>query len=349
VRDEDLRPRYTKAGVDVGRGEEAVERIRPWAERTYTPQVLGTLGGFAGAFRLDLTGYEEPVLLAGADGVGTKLAIAEALGRWDTVGMDLVAMCVNDVAAQGGRPLFFLDYIAADRLSLKAVEEVVASMSQGCLEAGCALLGGEMAEMPGFYPPGRMDLAGFAVGVAERRQLWGPHAVRPGDVLVGLASEGLHANGYSLVRRILEDRGLGYGERGEGGRTLGEELLSPTRIYVKPLQAAGRAGRVHAAAHITGGGWQGNVPRMLPPGLCAHVDTDAWPRPSIFSRLAQWGEVPLREMFATFNMGVGMVLAVASEDTPAVLDALREAGQEAYRLGEVRPGERGIKLEGLGP
>jgi phosphoribosylformylglycinamidine cyclo-ligase len=335
------RPAYRRAGVDVSRGESAVERIRPWAERTYGPDVLGSLGGFAGAFRLPLAAYREPVLLAGCDGVGTKLAVAEATGDFTGIGQDLVAMCVNDVAAAGGRPLFFLDYIATGRLDPARVEVVVAGMAMALEAVGAALLGGEMAEMPGFYAPGRMDLAGFAVGLCERDALLGPERVRAGDLLVGLASSGLHANGFSLVRDLVESRGLDYGQAIDGVGPLGRALLTPTRLYVRALEAMAAAGGLRAAAHITGGGWQGNVSRVVPAGLTAQVVPGSWTVPPIFAQLASWGGLGRDEMLATFNMGIGLVAVVDPAALATQTAALSALGETPLVVGSVMAGGAG--------
>ncbi|MBE3555711.1 MAG: phosphoribosylformylglycinamidine cyclo-ligase [Firmicutes bacterium] len=338
------RSHYRSAGVDVTAGEEAVRRIQPWAQHTFRPEVIGGLGGFAGLFRLP-QGVTDPVLVAGCDGVGTKLAIAEALGSWETVGIDLVAMCVNDIVTVGAQPLFFLDYIATGRLDPEAIERVVASMSRALSQIQTALLGGEMAEMPGFYPVGRMDLAGFAVGVVARDQILDGSAVQPGDWLIGLPSSGLHANGYALVRRILVEQGLRYDDVVPGIGLLGEVLLTPTRLYVHALQEALRIGGVHAAAHLTGGGWQGNLPRVLPQNCCAHVQRTAWEVPQLFWKLSEWGGINTEEMFATFNMGIGMVLLVDAQAAEAIMVRLADSGEEPVMLGQVEKGPRGIRWE----
>lgn len=335
------RESYRRAGVDVAAGETAVDRIRPWAERTFTPAVLGTLGGFAGAFRFPAEAYREPVLLAGCDGVGTKLAVAECVGDFSGIGQDLVAMCVNDVAAAGGTPLFFLDYLATGRLEPERVEAVVAGMARALESVGAALLGGEMAEMPGFYAPGRMDLAGFAVGVCERDSLLGPERVRAGDVLIGLRSSGVHANGFSLVRRLVEERGRGYGEVVDGVGPLGTALLAPTRLYVRALEALGAAGGLRAAAHITGGGWQGNVARVVRAGLTARIDRAGWTVPPLFEHLAAWGGLDPEEMLATFNMGIGLVAVVDPQSLGAALAALAALGEEGLVVGQVAEGGAG--------
>lgn len=342
------REAYRAAGVDVAAGEDAVERIRPWAERTFGPAVLGGLGGFAGAMRLPLGRYRSPVLLAGCDGVGTKLAVAEATGLYDGIGQDLVAMCVNDVAVAGGEPVCFLDYIATGRLDPERVETVVASMARALEPTGAALLGGEMAEMPGFYPDGRMDLAGFAVGLAEEEELLGRDRVQPGDVLVGVASSGLHSNGFSLVRRILQSSGVGYDADVAGVGPLAQALMAPTRLYVRAVRVARAAGGLHAAAHITGGGWQGNIPRILPAGTGAVMRDGVWPVPPLFAHLAAWGRIGRDEMFATFNMGMGLVLACAAESAADTLNALCAHGEPAFRLGRVAAGSHGVSWEGDG-
>lgn len=335
------RDAYRRAGVDVDAGETAVRRIRPLAERTYGPDVLGSLGGFAGAFRLPVQGMREPVLLAGCDGVGTKLAVAEATGDFTAIGQDLVAMCVNDVAAAGARPLFFLDYIATGRLDPAQVEVVVAGMARALEAVGAALLGGEMAEMPGFYAPGRMDLAGFAVGLCERDAMLGPERVRAGDVLVGLASSGLHANGFSLVRRLVEAQALDYDATVDGVGALGRALLRPTRLYVRALEAMAAAGGLHAAAHITGGGWQGNVARVVPRGLTAIVEPGSWTVPPLFAHLAAWGDLGRDEMLATFNMGIGLVAAVDPTALAAQTAALTALGERPAVVGRVVAGGAG--------
>jgi phosphoribosylformylglycinamidine cyclo-ligase len=342
------REAYRRAGVDVAAGEAAVERIRPLAERTFGPAVLGTLGGVAGAFRFAAGDYRAPVLLAGCDGVGTKLAVAESVGDFSGIGQDLVAMCVNDVAAAGGRPLFFLDYLATGRLEPARVETVVAGMARALESIGCALLGGEMAEMPGFYPPGRMDLAGFCVGVCEQARLLGPERVRPGDALVGLESSGVHANGFSLVRRLIEERGLTYGVALTGVGKLGEALLRPTRVYVRALQAMDSAGGLRAAAHITGGGWQGNVARVLPTGLTARVELGSWPVPLLFGHIADWGDLGEADMLATFNMGIGLVAVVDPAALDASLAALHAVGETAHVVGRVVEGGEGVAFARAG-
>jgi phosphoribosylformylglycinamidine cyclo-ligase len=331
---------YRDAGVDVDAGDEVVSRIGPLVRSTYRPEVLGDLGGFGALFRLDPGRYREPILVSSTDGVGTKLKIAFLLDKHDTVGIDLVAMCVNDVVVQGAEPLFLLDYFACGRLEPRRVAEVVGGIAAGCREAGCALIGGETAEMPGFYADGEYDLAGFAVGVVERDRLLPSADVHPGDRLVGLPSSGLHSNGFSLARRIVFDRlRLSVTDRVEAlGRstTIGEALLEPTRIYVRPLLACLAAGLpVLAAAHITGGGLVENVPRILPAGTRAVFERGAWERPAVFRFLQEAGEVPEAEMLRTFNCGLGMVLVVRPDGVEAVCRALSAHGERPLVVGTV--------------
>ncbi|HWP33956.1 MAG TPA: phosphoribosylformylglycinamidine cyclo-ligase [Thermodesulfobacteriota bacterium] len=331
---------YRDAGVDIEAGHEVVARIRGAVRSTYRPEVLGDLGGFGALFRFDAGRYHDPVLVSSTDGVGTKLKIAFLLDKHDTVGIDLVAMCVNDVVVQGAEPLFLLDYFACGRLDPARAAEVIGGIAAGCREAGCALVGGETAEMPGVYAEGEYDLAGFAVGVVERERLLPAAGVGPGDRLVALPSSGLHANGFSLVRRIVFDRlGLKVTDRVEAlGRqvTLGEALLTPTRIYVRPLLAALAAGLpVLAAAHITGGGLLDNLPRVLPRGVRAVLDRRAWEWPAIFRFLQEAGGVPEAEMLRTFNCGLGLVLVVRADGVEAVCRALAAAGERPLVVGQL--------------
>ena len=335
---------YKAAGVDIDAGDALVRRIAPAAARTARPGADARLGGFGGFFDLRAAGFRDPVLVAATDGVGTKLEIAQALGRHRGVGIDLVAMCVNDLAAQGAEPLFFLDYFATGALDADAAAAVVEGIAEGCVTAGCALIGGETAEMPGFYPAGRYDLAGFAVGAVERGRMDEARA-RPGDVLLGLASDGLHANGFSLVRRIVERHGLdlsGPSPFSEGA--LGEALLRPTRIYVRPVLAALAGGGVRTLAHITGGGLVENPPRGLPPGLTMRIDCAAWPLPPVFAWLA--GHLAPEELARTFNCGIGMTVTVESERAEALAASFEAAGETVFRIGEVIEGE-GVALESL--
>lgn len=333
---------YRDAGVDIDAGERLVERIKPLAARTRTPEVLDGVGGFAGLYELprDVT---QPVLVSGTDGVGTKLEIANRMDVHDTVGIDLVAMCVNDVLTTGARPLFFLDYMVTDRLDVDRAEHVVAGIAEGCRRAGCALLGGETAEHPGVQAEGRYDLAGFAVGIVDRSRLLDGRETRAGDVVVALPSSGLHSNGFSLARKaLLEHAGMSLDERPAPlDETLGETLLRPTRIYVSGIQAALTTGGVRASCHVTGGGLPGNVPRILPSGLAVTLDPSAWRRPPIFDVIQRAGGVPEAEMRKTFNLGVGFVAIVAAERAEDVMQALRDAGEDPRAIGEVRAARSG--------
>lgn len=336
---------YKAAGVDITAGYRAVELMKKHVQRTERPGVLGGLGGFGGLFLPDLAGMKEPVLVSGTDGVGTKLKIAFLLGKHDTVGIDCVAMCVNDIVCSGAEPLFFLDYIACGRNVPERIAEIVAGVAEGCVQAGAALIGGETAEMPGFYPEDEYDLAGFAVGIVDKARILDSSAMREGDALIALPSSGVHSNGFSLVRRVFDVEG-GALERYEPelGRTLGEALLEPTRIYVKPVLALLRSARVSAISHITGGGFYENVPRALAPGFTARIEKAKLKTPPLFSLIARAGEIPERDMYNTFNMGVGMLAAVAAEDADAAVRCLRENGVEAYVCGEVARGEGGVEL-----
>jgi phosphoribosylformylglycinamidine cyclo-ligase len=328
---------YKDAGVDIDAGDALVERIKPLARRTARSGLLGGIGGFGGLFQLDLQKYPQPVLVAGTDGVGTKLRLAIDLGTFDTVGIDLVAMCVNDVVVQGAEPLFFLDYYATGRLALDQAEAVIRGIAAGCEQSGCALLGGETAEMPGMYAPGDIDLAGFAVGVVNRDRIIDGARVRAGDVLLGLASSGAHSNGFSLIRRVLE-LDSGAAARPWEGTTLGQHLLTPTRIYVRNLLRLIVACDVRALAHITGGGLPGNVARVLPADTDAHIDVRSWHRPALFDWLQRTGRIDDAEMLRTFNCGIGMVVIVGRRDAEAATALLRGLGETVYPIGEVRPG-----------
>jgi phosphoribosylformylglycinamidine cyclo-ligase len=337
---------YAQAGVDIDAGNDLVERIKPIVRSTFRPGVLSGLGGFGGLFALPVERYREPILVSGTDGVGTKLKLALAMGRHDSIGIDLVAMCANDIVVAGAEPLFFLDYYATGRLDVEVATEVVRGIARGCEMAGCALIGGETAEMPGIYGEGDYDLAGFCVGVVEKDALIEPSRVGPGDRLIGLASTGPHSNGYSLIRRIVEVSGADLG-RPMGGCTLGEALLEPTRIYVRAVLALLERCRVHALAHITGGGLPENLPRVLPEGSRAVVDPGAWPRPPVFDWLQAEGAVEEAEMLRTFNCGLGMVVCVGEQDTEAALHTLRAAGETAWPIGRIEAGSgtgRGVEL-----
>jgi len=336
---------YQQAGVDIDAGNALVERIKPAAKATDRPGTMSGLGGFGALFDLRAAGYDDPILVAATDGVGTKLRIAIDTGNVSTVGIDLVAMCVNDLVCQGAEPLFFLDYFATGKLAVDEAAQVIEGIAEGCRQAGCALIGGETAEMPGMYEGKDFDLAGFAVGAMERGQAL-PQGVAEGDILLGLASNGVHSNGYSLVRRIVELSGLGWEDANPfGAGTLGAALLAPTRIYVRATLAAIRAGGVHALAHITGGGLSENLPRVLPAGLGAEIDLSAWTLPPVFRWLAARGGIESAEMLRTFNAGIGMVLAVAPDRAEALADLLAEQGEQVIRLGEVVAGE-GVTCRG---
>ncbi|MDG4560341.1 MAG: phosphoribosylformylglycinamidine cyclo-ligase [Candidatus Competibacter sp.] len=325
---------YRDAGVDIDAGNRLVDRIKPHARRTLRPGVLGGLGGFGALFELPLDRYRQPVLVSGTDGVGTKLKLALELNRHDTIGIDLVAMCVNDVLVVGAEPLFFLDYYATGQLDVEVAAAVIQGIADGCEQAGAALVGGETAEMPGMYGEGDYDLAGFCVGVVEKNRIIDGSRVAPGDVLLGLASSGPHSNGYSLIRKILAVGGAKLDQPFED-RTLGETLLAPTRIYVKPVLQLLTQVEVHAIAHITGGGLTENLPRVLPPRTKAIIDTASWPRPAIFQWLQQQGGVAEAEMWRTFNCGVGMVIGVAAEDAERAQTILRNAGETVWTLGQI--------------
>ena len=331
----DNRLTYRAAGVDIERGHRLVERIGPLAASTRRPEVIAGIGGFGALFEVP-TGFRRPVLVSGADGVGTKLALAIELGSHEDIGIDLVAMCVNDVLSAGAEPLFFLDYFASGRIDEDIAVEVVRGISEGCRRAGAALVGGESAEMPGMYAEGDYDLAGFCVGIVEHERIIDGGRVAPGDALVGLGSSGLHANGYSLVRRVLELSGCRL-DREFGGRTLGETLLEATRIYVPSMLDLLRHVEVHGIAHITGGGLVENVPRMLPEHCVARIHPHTWPRDPVFDWLADAGGISEEEMRRTFNCGIGLVAALASEDLDTALRRLRECGERPFVVGEVVP------------
>ncbi|MSP63584.1 MAG: phosphoribosylformylglycinamidine cyclo-ligase [Myxococcales bacterium] len=322
---------YRDSGVDIDAGDALVERIKPHVRRTLRPEVIGGLGGFGGLFAVP-KGYTDPVLVSGTDGVGTKLKIAFATGRHDTIGIDLVAMCVNDIAVMGAEPLFFLDYFASGRLDIAVAEAVIAGIAEGCHQAGCALIGGETAELPGMYADGEYDLAGFAVGVVERARILDGRRIAPGDQVIGLASSGLHSNGYSLARKaLLEVMALPIAE-------VASELLAPTRIYVRALGAAAAASDLRGAAHITGGGLCENAPRILQEGLVIRLRDGSWPVPPIFDRIARGAHVALAEMRRTFNLGLGMVLVVPPGDEHACIAACEAAGERAFLVGDVIAG-----------
>lgn len=337
---------YRDAGVDVERGYEAVRRMKRHVARTMNEHVLGDLGAFGGLYSIEQERLEKPVLVAGTDGVGTKLKVAFLLDKHDTVGIDCVAMCVNDVVCQGGKPLFFLDYLATGKLEPGKAEAIVSGIAEGCVQAGCALIGGETAEMPGFYQDGEYDLAGFSVGIVDRDRCIRPEWVQPGDALIGLASSGVHSNGFSLIRKLLIDEHTDLNAVHPAlGCSLGEALLKPTRIYVKSVLALCAAHAVHGIAHITGGGFYENIPRILPEGLCARIEAGAWPVPPIFDLLRDKGNMDRDALFGTFNMGIGMVLAVPEEQAAEVLRSAAVQGERAYRIGTVeQAGAQGTRL-----
>lgn len=337
---------YAAAGVDITAGYRAVELMKRHIAATMTAGVCSDVGGFGGLFELDLTGMQHPVLVSGTDGVGTKLKIAFLMDKHDTVGIDCVAMCVNDVICCGAKPLFFLDYIACGKNIPERIEQIVKGVCDGCVQAGSALIGGETAEMPGFYPVDEYDLAGFSVGAVEKTRILNNAEMKPGDVLIALPSSGVHSNGFSLVRKVfdVEHADLRAPVAALGGRSLGETLLTPTKIYVKPVLAVMDRVRVKGVSHITGGGFYENIPRMIPEGLCAKIrEADVRVLP-IFDLIAETGKITRRDMFNTFNMGVGMCLTVSSADAETVLSILHDQGEDAYLLGEIVPGERRIEL-----
>ena len=338
---------YAAAGVDVTAGYEAVNRIKPLVESTYIPGVMGTLGGFGGLFAPDLAGMKKPILVSGTDGVGTKLKIAFLMDKHDTVGIDCVAMCVNDIICSGASPLFFLDYLAVGRNVPSRVEAIVSGVTEGCRQAGCALIGGETAEMPGFYPEDEYDLAGFSVGLVDEAKMIDGSTLQEGDLLIGLSSNGVHSNGFSLVRKVL---GLDNPKAldiyvSELGRTIGEELLRPTHIYVKSIQCLRQHGvEVKAISHITGGGLYENVPRMMKEGLTARIRKDSFPVPPIFELIQRAGDIPERDMYNTFNMGIGLVMAIPKDEIGKALDLLARAGEASYVIGSVVKGDSGVEL-----
>ena len=338
---------YKNAGVDIEAGYESVELMKKYVKETMRPEVLGGLGGFSGAFSMEvIKGMEEPVLLSGTDGCGTKVKLAFLLDQHDTIGIDCVAMCVNDVACAGGEPLFFLDYIACGKNYPEKIATIVSGVAEGCKQSGCALIGGETAEHPGLMPEDEYDLAGFTVGVVDKKDIITGENLKAGDVLIGMASTGVHSNGFSLVRKIFKmDKETLNTYHEELGKTLGEALLAPTRIYVKALKNVKEAGvRVKACSHITGGGFYENIPRMLPDGVRAVVKKDSYEVPPIFKMLQTDGEIEEDMMYNTFNMGIGLVLAVAPEDVDTTMEAIKAAGETPYVIGNIEAGEKGVTL-----
>ena len=338
---------YKKAGVDIEAGYKSVELMKKHVKETMRPEVLGGLGGFAGAFDLSgIKNMEEPVLLSGTDGCGTKVKLAFVMDKHDTIGIDAVAMCVNDIACSGGEPLFFLDYIACGKNYPEKIATIVSGVAEGCKQSGCALVGGETAEHPGLMPEDDYDLAGFAVGVVDKKDIIDGSNIKPGDVLVGMASTGVHSNGFSLVRKVFEitkeSLGTYYDEL---GKTLGEALIAPTRIYVKALKNEKDAGvKIKGCSHITGGGFQENIPRMLPEGIRAVVKKDSYEVPAIFKLLAKTGDIAEEMMYNTFNMGLGMVVAVDPADVEKTMEAMKAAGDVPYVVGHIEAGEKGVTL-----
>ena len=336
---------YRDAGVDIQRGEELVSRISGAASATRRPGVMGGLGGFGGLFDLAQAGYRNPVLVSSTDGVGTKLLLAIELDRHDSIGLDLVAMCVNDIVVQGAEPLLFLDYFATGKLAVDTAETVITGIASGCEEAGATLIGGETAEMPGMYPAGHYDLAGFCVGAVEKERLIDGSKVTAGDVVLGLASSGIHSNGYSLVRHILDTRQISLAEK-HADRTLGDLLLTPTRIYVRSLLRTLKEHDLHALAHITGGGLTENIPRVIPSGLCAEIDLATWRLPEVFCWLRDQADLEQQELLRTFNCGIGMVIVAAAADAAAVTAALNAAGETVYEIGVIRHADEAICFRG---
>lgn len=339
---------YKQAGVDIAAGNEAVERMKKHVGRTMRKEVLTGLGGFGGLFALNKEGYEEPVLVSGTDGVGTKLKLAFEMDKHDTIGIDAVAMCVNDIVVSGAEPLFFLDYLACGKLVPEKIEAIVAGVAEGCVQAGCALVGGETAEMPGMYQDGEYDIGGFAVGIVDKPKIVDGSTIRPGDAVLGLASTGVHSNGFSLVRKLLlEQKGYKLEERIEGlNGTLGEVLLEPTRIYVKSVLALLKQVEVKGMAHITGGGFLENIPRVLPEGVNVEVDYGSWPIPPIFGLMQRDGNITNNDMFRTFNMGIGMVVIVPQEQAEEAIRLAKDLGESAYLLGRVTEGEKVVTFTG---
>ena len=338
---------YKNAGVDIEAGYKSVELMKEHIRQTMRPEVLTGIGGFSGAFSMEaFKNMEKPTLVSGTDGVGTKLKLAFLLDKHDTVGIDCVAMCVNDIACAGGEPLFFLDYIACGKNIPEKIATIVSGVAEGCKQAGAALIGGETAEMPGFYPIDEYDLAGFAVGVVDEKDLITGANIKPGDVLVGMASSGVHSNGFSLVRKVFTMKEEYLNTYFENlGKTLGEALIEPTKIYVKALRSVKEAGvTIKGCSHITGGGFYENIPRMLPDGVRAVVKKDSYPVPEIFHMLKEDGRIEEQMMYNTFNMGIGMVMAVEPADVDKCMDAVRAAGETPYVIGEIQAGEKGVTL-----
>ncbi|URN95103.1 MAG: phosphoribosylformylglycinamidine cyclo-ligase [Candidatus Pristimantibacillus lignocellulolyticus] len=340
---------YKKAGVDIAAGNEAVERMKKHVKRTFRPEVMADLGGFGGLFSLNKEKYDEPVLVSGTDGVGTKLKLAFAMDKHDTIGIDAVAMCVNDIIVQGAEPLFFLDYLACGKVVPEKIEAIVAGISEGCVQSGCALIGGETAEMPGMYTEEEYDIAGFTVGIVDRPKMIDGSTIAPGDAVLGFASSGIHSNGFSLVRRLLLEE-VGYSLQDEvaelGGAKLGDVLLEPTKIYVKSALKLIEQVNVKGMAHITGGGFIENIPRVLPEGVNVDVNYGSWPILPIFELMQQKGNITNRDMFTTFNMGIGLVVVVPAEQAEEAIRIANELGEQAYAIGTVTEGNRIVTFTG---
>lgn len=335
---------YKDSGVDKEAGYKQVQLIKKSIKKTHSENVLSSIGGFSGLFKLDMEGMKEPVLVSGTDGVGTKLKLAFMMDKHDTIGEDLVAMCANDIVCQGAKPLFFLDYIGTGKLKPEKMAEVVEGVANGCVKAGCALIGGETAEMPGFYQEGEYDLAGFCVGVVDKENIIDGSGIEEGDRILALPSSGIHSNGYSLVRKIVfEKENIDLDKKVEGLEgTIGEELLKPTRIYMDPVLDLVKNFSIKGLAHITGGGFYENIPRVLPEGLSAHIDLSVIDTPMIFHLLKEWGGLDEKEMYSTFNMGVGMIVVVTETELPKIENFLKEKGEKFYKLGVVKKGDEGV-------
>ena len=339
---------YSDAGVDIAAGNRAVELMKESVKQTYRPEVMGDIGGFGGLFSLSTINCKEPVLVSSTDGVGTKLKLAFMMDKHDTIGQDAVAMCVNDVVVQGAEPLFFLDYLAVDKMEPEKVAQIVSGVAKACKESGCALIGGETAEMAGFYAKGEYDIAGFCVGIVERSSLINGSTIKPDDVILGLPSSGLHSNGFSLVRKIcFEANNFDLNEFiPEFGKTLGEELITPTRLYPKLCLPLVDKYNIKGMVHITGGGYQENIPRILPKDCSAEIDTTAWQVPPVFTKLQEWGNVPLEEMYRAFNMGIGMLLIVSERMAKAIVEDLAEQNEQVCRIGKIVAGKQETILKG---
>ena len=338
---------YKKAGVDIDEGERFIKLISPVVRKTFRPEVITDIGSFSALFKIDLSQYKEPVLVSGTDGVGTKLKIAFLMDKHNTIGIDLVAMCVNDILTSGAEPLFFLDYLAMGKLSSERASKVIEGIAQGCREAGCSLIGGETAEMPGFYSQGEYDLSGFAVGIVDKGSIIDGSKIKEGDVIIGIASNGLHSNGYSLVRRLFLDikKMDIHAYIPDIGSTLGEELLRPTRLYAKALTNLKDKIEIKGMAHITGGGIPGNIPRILPKGTSAHIKAGSWPVPGIFRFIEKDGKIAQKEMKKTFNMGIGYVMVVSVENSQKAILLLEKYGYSAFIIGNIKKGARGVRYD----